>query len=46
VRNSLQEFDQDTDKESTPIRGRDKLMKFYTLDMLAKNIAQSLAKPI
>lgn len=26
--------------------GRDQLMKFYTLDMLAKNIAQSLAKPI
>jgi hypothetical protein len=26
--------------------GHDQLMKFYTLDMLAKNIAQSLAKPI
>ncbi|OFX05204.1 MAG: hypothetical protein A3D94_08010 [Alphaproteobacteria bacterium RIFCSPHIGHO2_12_FULL_66_14] len=26
--------------------GRDQLMKFYTLDMLAKTIAQSLAKPI
>jgi len=26
--------------------GRDQLMKFYTLDMLAKNIAQSLAKAI
>jgi FAD-dependent urate hydroxylase len=26
--------------------GRDQLMKFYTLDMLAKTITQSLAKPI
>ncbi|WP_421999299.1 FAD-dependent oxidoreductase [Reyranella sp.] len=26
--------------------GRDQLMRFYTLDMLAKTIAQSLAKPI
>lgn len=26
--------------------GRDQLMKFYTLDMLAKTIAQSLASPI
>lgn len=33
--------------ESTELSwGRDQLMKFYTLDMLAKNIAQSLAKPI
>lgn len=33
--------------ESTELSwGRDQLMKFYTLDMLAKNIAESLAKPI
>lgn len=33
--------------ESTELSwGRDQLMKFYTLDMLAKTIAQSLAKPI
>lgn len=33
--------------ESTELSwGRDQLMKFYTLDMLAKTIAQSLAEPI
>lgn len=33
--------------ESTELSwGRDQLMKFYTLDMLAKTIAQSLADPI
>lgn len=33
--------------DSVPLSwGRDQLMKFYTLDMLAKNIVQSLADPI
>lgn len=33
--------------ESAPLAwGRDQLMKFYTLDMLAKNIMRSLADPI
>ncbi|TCT07740.1 hypothetical protein EDC64_101259 [Aquabacter spiritensis] len=32
---------------SAPIAwGRDQLMKFYTLDMLAKTIMKSLADPI
>jgi len=33
--------------ESTPLAwGRDHLMKFYTIEMLAKNIARSLAEPL
>lgn len=49
-----EKFQQDSRKlasmmaiESAPLAwGRDQIMKFYTLEMLAKNIARSLADPI